>query len=104
MKKLRLDLDSLSVQTFEPEAALTQTRRTVFGNEVTEEFCAPGSTGIINACYTWYMNDANCAFSLNWRDGDNCTPVCQTGENICPSLAPGCETGLCLLTDPVECG
>lgn len=78
MKKLRLNVESLSVQTFEADADLPRTRRTVVGHHAANldgDF-APQS-GIVNVCHTWDRYDAYCALSRGMEEDWGCTGVCE---------------------------
>ena len=71
MKKLRLNLESLSVQTFEADGTLARTRRTVLAHQIAN----PASGA--DFCHTWDRFNAYCALSRGMEVEWGCTPVCE---------------------------
>ncbi|HEX6749083.1 MAG TPA: hypothetical protein VF092_17420 [Longimicrobium sp.] len=70
MKKLSLKIDSLEVETFEPECRANDNRGTV------EAY----SGDPIN-CATYDPRDYRCYFSAD-LGGRDCTPVCYTADPL----------------------
>jgi hypothetical protein len=85
MKKLHLDLDSLSVEAFETNAELKAARRTVLANEASQalDTCPPESGW--SDCPTGDRFDRMC-----WASGQpGCSQYCPSGE------VHLCATDLC---------
>lgn len=100
MKKIKLDLDALSVETFSVEAA-PPARGTVAGQADTEDVTCPGtcdfSCGDRNsACVCWpvYPSDNSCynACDTNWTEGGYAS--CAANES-CGMSCNGCNTQIC---------
>jgi hypothetical protein len=64
MKKLSLDLESLEVETFDPEAPLRD---------------RSGSVAAYEVLPTYDPRNVHCYFSFMVDPGEACTPVCHTG-------------------------
>lgn len=89
MKKLRLDLDGLQVETFAPEAAPPGERGTVRGNAVV------GPVGGTLDCVATQpnYNSAYCPISDPVRETEQClTYNRDTCLRSCPQLACGSES------------
>lgn len=101
MKKIKLDLDALSVETFSVEAA-PPARGTVAGHADTEDVtcgtCRGFSCGDGNsACVCWpvYPSGNSCynACDTNWTGADY--PSCAPNANCGGSYNGACETLIC---------
>jgi hypothetical protein len=71
MKKLRLDLEALEIDTFAPEASESSQTGTVAAYIVTRD----------DACYTQDYRNAECVFGSDLQG--HCSSVCYTAAYDC---------------------
>ena len=87
MRKLSLNVESLSVQSFETTEAVKDARGTVLGNAQTQRGPNCGDTSIADACVTGL-----CTGDCPTYDAYQCTALCPESYNdACPS-GRGCTT------------
>jgi hypothetical protein len=96
MRKTRLDLDSLSVESFDTTATPADSRGTVHGNADTfQSYCSDGRTCIDTCDYTCNQYEATCAGTCQ-GDASCCPTYCGTcydytcGNTYCGTCDPYC--------------
>jgi hypothetical protein len=100
MKKIRLDLGGLSVETFRVDASPLPHRGTVAANEDTENTC-PNTNKTCNNydtgcwCYPNYYSDPSCyaACDTGWTGPGYAS--CAPGESCGVSCEGSCQTQIC---------
>ena len=100
--KLTLDLDRLSIESFDTQTAGTE-KGTVFGEQCT---CAtnctcPGCPTCDASCNGSCVN--TCAVSCNGTCDNSCYGGCGGTEYECNTALPGCTTALYTACGPYHC-
>jgi hypothetical protein len=105
MRKMRLDLDSLFVESFDTTAAPADAGGTVHGNAVTfQSYCSDGRTCIDTCDGTCDTDCGTCASEcLSCESYCSCPTVCGSCAYTMCGMYESCGETLCGTCDPYCC-